>query len=524
MASNEEPTTGYQLELFIQEIPDKYKCVCCHNVAQEIQMIDCCRKQVCLVCIKQYLNNQPCPHCQEKDFSIVSLKKDNEKITNLRVCCTEKGKGCEWMGKLNELNDHLHKEEDGCQYSLKKCLKCQKLVDRCEMTNHLKDFCPNREYNCPHCGYQSTYDFVTRAHMPECSNYPVACPNPECGVTCERNVIDYHVQEACEEQFIDCDYKYAGCDVKYRRKNKDEHMKLCQEKHRTMYEVHTLKMTEKWQQFHKEMLQLQETQKEMMTASEQRAQEVEKKITHLEQKMAEITQEDQQKGEEINKLKLKVDELEYKLQDQERRFDQQIRLLKQEFHHHDQHDQPDSMYAIKPEQQELKPSTVSELQQPHVDITNPHVFTIDNFAERKIKKEKWESPIMLTPRGYQLLLEVWPNGQYEGKDTHVSVWLHYIREKGEETKWPARMTMNLELLRQKRIPGNNRKVIFMESFDILCDQYTNKRRYNFIGKFSNTLIDHKTLEENQQFLKDNSLKMQITLLNEQPIGNSDLQV
>ncbi len=514
MASKEGPTIGYQLEMFLKEIPDKYKCVCCQNVARDIQMTECCRKQACLACIEQCLNNQLCPHCQEKDFSIVSLKKDNQKITNLSVCCMEKGKGCKWTGKLKELDDHLHKEEDGCEYSPRECPKCQTLVDRCEMTNHLKDSCLNRDYNCPHCGYQGTYDFVTRAHMPECSNYPVPCPNLECGVTCERNDIDYHVREGCEEQLIECEYKYVGCDVKYRRKNKDEHMKLNQEKHRIMYEVHTIKMTEKWEQFHEEMRQLQEKQNEMMTASKKQAQELEKRVTELEQKVAEIIQEDQQKGEEIDKLKHKVDKLERKLQDQERRFDQQIQLLKQEFHHHDQ---PDSAYAIKPQQQQIKP-TVPE-QQPYVDIANPHVFTIDNFAERKVKKEKWESSIMMTPRGYQLLLEVWPSGQYEGKDTHVSVWLYYIREKGEETKWPARVTMNLELLRQNWVTQNTRKLIVMENFDILCDQYTNKRRYNLIGKFSNMLIDHKTLEENQQFLKDDSLKMQVTLLNEQPIGN-----
>ena len=513
MASKEEPTQGYPLKHFLEEIPDKYKCVCCHRVAREIQMIECCRKQACLPCIKQYLNSQPCPHCQEKDFSIMSLKKDNEKIANLRVNCTEKGKGCEWIGKLKELDDHLHKEEDGCEYSPRECPKCKNLVDRCEMTSHLKESCPNRDYNCPHCGYQGMYDFVKRAHMPECSNYPVPCPNLECGVTCERNVIDYHVRERCEEQFIDCDYKHAGCDVKYRRKNKDEHMKLYQEKHRTMYEVHTLKMTQQLQ----EMVQFQEKQKE----SEQQAQELEKKITELEQMVTVLAQG---KAEDIEKLTQKVDQLERKLQDQEVRFDQQIQLLKLELRHHDQSDQPDSTYSVKRQQLQTKPSTCTAPQQPpppHVDITNPCEFTVDNFAKRKATEENWESPIMMTPNGYQLLLEVWPSGKNKGKDTHVSVWVHYIREKGEEKRFPAQVTMTLELLRQNQVPGNTRKVILMETFAILCSNYTDKRRYNLIGTFSDTLIDHKTLEENQQFLKNDSLKMRITLLNEQPIGNNN---
>ena len=521
MASKEEPTQdqGYPLEQFLEEIPDKYKCICCYKVAREIHMIECCRKQACLSCIKQYLNNQACPQCQEKDFSIVSLKKDNEKIANLLVKCAEKGKGCEWIGKLKELDDHLHKEEDGCRFSPRECPKCQKPINRCEMANHLEESCPNRDYNCPHCGFQDTYDFVTRAHMPECSNYPVSCPNPECGVTCERNDIDYHLRERCEEQFIDCEYKHAGCDVKYRRKNKDEHMNLYQEKHRTMYEVHTVKLTEKWQQIHEEMLQFQEKQKQTMTESEQRAQELEKKITKLEQMMVTIEQENKQKGEEIEKLRQKVNQLERKLQDQERRFDHQIQLLKLGVSHHDQHNQPDTTHTFKPEQQETK--AISSIAPHQLGIANPCMFTIDKFAERKANEENWESPVMITPRGYKLLLEVWPSGKYEGRDTHVSVWVHYIREDGEETKWPARVTMNLELLRQEKAPQNTRKAIFMESFNIQCDQYTSKRRYNLIGKFSNTLVSHKTLDENQLFLKDDSLKMKVTLLNEQPIGNDN---
>lgn len=366
MASKEEPTQGYPLK---EEIPDKYMCVCCHKVAREIHMIECCRNQACLSCIEQHLNNQPCPHCQEKDFSIVSLKKDNEKIANLRVNCTEKGKGCEWIGKLKELDDHLHKEEDGCEYSPRECPKCQKPVDRCQMINHLEETCPERDYNCPHCGYQNTYDFVRRAHMPECSNCPIPCPNSGCGVTCERSLMDYHKREMCEEEHIDCEYKHAGCDVKYRRKNKDEHMNLYQEKHRTMYEAHTVKLTEKWQQLHEEMLQFQEKQKQAMVESDHRAQELEKKVMDLEQKVTAVAQENQRKAEEIKTLTQKVDQLERRLQDQERKFDQQIQLLKIEFNHHDQ---PDSVYAIKPKQQESE--TISHTLPLQLDFANPCVY------------------------------------------------------------------------------------------------------------------------------------------------------
>ena len=147
-------------------------------------------------------------------------------------------------------------------------------------------------------------------------------------------------------------------------------------------------------------------------------------------------------------------------------------------------------------------------------------FIIDNFTERKANKEKWESPTMTTPHGYKLKLEVWPDGQDKGKGSHISVWLHYLSEEGDKRKWSARITLTMELLKQYWVPGDTQKIIIMESFDIRCEKYTSKRRYNCIGTFSNTRIAHKKLDENQQFIKDNSLKMQVTLLKEEPIGSN----
>lgn len=290
-------------------------------------------------------------------------------------------------------------------------------------------------------------------------------------------------------------------------------MKLHQEQHRTLYEVHTLKTNEKWQQLYKELL---EKQGEMKRVSEQQMLKTEKELTKLKQKLAEVIKENQQKGEELERLKQKVDQTECRLLDQERRFNEQIQLLKREF---SRHDQPTTASA---QQQEAKPTVTNTIaSQGQPDNKDVWEFTVDRFTERKTSKAKWESPVMMTPRGYKLLLEVWPNGQNEGRGTHVSVWLQYQREEGDEMKWPARVTMNLELLKQSWVPGNTRKMIIMESFDIECDKYTSKRRYHLIGTFSNTLIAHKTLSENQQFLKDDSLKMKITLLKEQPIETAD---
>lgn len=515
MTSKEKITKGYHLELFLEEISHKYLCNSCSGVARDIQILQCCRRQACFSCIQPYLA-LPCPYCKEEDFEIVPLKKDNEKISNFRVCCTEKRSGCEWTGKLKDLEDHLRKEQDGCKYSPAECPNCLELINRCEMTDHLRDLCPKREYRCPHCNYLSTYEFVTEGHIPDCSLYPVACPYLGCSVTGEREVMEEHIKSKCPEQHIKCDYKYAGCDVKYRRRNKDEHEKLYRESHRMMFETYYLKTMEEWKKHQEESQKLEEQQRRGMTERERTVEELQRKNTELENKMAEIVQENQQRKAEINELKHKVDQLENHLLKQEERFN----LLKHELNNNRDQPQPvEQAAATLPQVRKTELSKVSE----ECESNQVWEFTVDNFMKRKAKQEKWEGPEMTTPLGYNLQVDVWPNGQNKGKGSHVSVWMQYLNKTEDKTKkWPAKVTMTLELFNQYRGAEKWQNPI-METFNILCDRY--KRRYNCIGTFGDTLISHKTLGANHQkklqFLKDDLLTMRITLLHERPIDSDE---
>ena len=451
-------------------------------------MLQCCREEVCRSCVEPYLNGKPCPRCKEGDLDITPLKKDREKINNLMVFCREKESGCGWTGKLQDLEVHLRKEEDGCQFSPMECPKCQELVNRCDMTDHQKEKCSQREYRCRHCNFVDTYDFVTRAHHPQCSYYPVACPHQECSVTGERGDMEIH-RENCPEQYIDCDYKNAGCDVKYRRKNKEDHMKLYRENHRAMFEVHYLK--------------------EKATAAAQ-IEQLQRKNQEIEEKMSKVITESRQRKEEVDNLKDKVAMLERQLLEIGQRFTLEINDIKQGV------DKANRLPGASAAAAHVPMPPIQEL-----PYQEPWEFTVDDFTAKKANQEKWEGPLMTTPLGYNLQVDVWPNGQHDGKDSHVSVWLQYRKESGGKQQWPAKITMTLELLNQ--YPGAEKwQNPIMESFNVLCDRYT--RQVNCIGAFSNTLIAHKTLGVNQQtkrqFLKDDKLKMRITLLEEKPIDTS----
>ena len=98
--------------------------------------------------------------------------------------------GCDWVGELRSLDDHL----TTCGYTFiccpnrcvgkkkKKWLENKKEVGilRRDLDQHLKDKCPNRKYQCPHCKDTGRYCYITTTHLKTCPKLEVPCPNSEC--------------------------------------------------------------------------------------------------------------------------------------------------------------------------------------------------------------------------------------------------------------------------------------------------------------------------------------------------------
>ena len=463
---------GYPLELFQDgDIPVKYHCASCGLVAQNIQLVNCCEERFCLSCIKPHHDEKkPCPICNDEDFDLMSLKKEREKIANLKVCCKEKAKGCEWNGKLKDLHDHLYKDEDGCQFSTRNCPKCHQPINRCDMLHHQENECPEREYQCKYCNYQGSYDNVMRAHLPDCTYCPVVCPN-QCGVTCERAQMYEHINDICPEQYLQCEYEYAGCETQYRRKDKDKHMNEYKSNHTLMLEVH----------------------KQVTKAL--------KKYEEKRQKERAIEQEKLKR--EVRELRERIDQLEH-----------QVEQMRQERHHQNHPYQHQA--AIGEESTRIRrnsPSQTSERSQSSIHtrplaINQPWINTIDDFTKLKANKEKWESDIIQTPLGYRLQLNVWPNGQKAGEGTHISVWLGFLNGVyANVLHFPTVMTMKLEL----HDHSGKWELLKTETF-ILTGGYV--YQFNYLVTFNdNKLISHERIQR-RQFLYNDSIKLCVTLLEE----------
>ena len=144
----------------------------------------------------------------------------------MKVYCSHKELGCEWIGELGLLPQHLNIDQEmpGCLFQSIECSFCSESIQRQYLGEHKSDKCPKRPYSCDYCNnYESTCEDVTTNHWPVCPSRPLPCPN-ECDVYPERQARDTHIDRECPLAIIDCSFNYAGCREKLRRKDMDDHI------------------------------------------------------------------------------------------------------------------------------------------------------------------------------------------------------------------------------------------------------------------------------------------------------------
>ena len=121
--------TGFECK-FAEKVSKgiQFECPICLLVLREPYQATCCGKSFYKECIHRIkAANQVCPMCKDKDFNLFHNKGLQQSLYDFQVYCTHKSKGCEWMGELRELNNHLNsdppasKSLQGCPFTLIKC-------------------------------------------------------------------------------------------------------------------------------------------------------------------------------------------------------------------------------------------------------------------------------------------------------------------------------------------------------------------------------------------------------------------
>jgi len=218
-------TGGYDYQ-FVETPPDKLICKICQFPSREPFLSECCGHTFCKSCIdyaKKATLYYPflCPVCRSENFPLFRNKQNERDIKSLYVFCSNKERGCEWQGELNNINDHL-KNNDGCPFEEVACSNnCENVLQRKFLNGHLINDCPRRKSDCQYCHITDEFRYIEGSHMEKCPKYPLPCPN-DCGISdIPREGVDDH-QKLCPLEEVECS---NHCGVSMQRQYLQGHIK-----------------------------------------------------------------------------------------------------------------------------------------------------------------------------------------------------------------------------------------------------------------------------------------------------------
>ena len=402
---------GYQCE-FIDTVLDSFYCKKCTLVARRLTYTCCCGESYCHACIADIqLQGKPCPECGYQNFSTMKPLKYQRQMDCLKVKCSMRGRGCDWLGTLGQLDAHLDPDQDNCQHVDIKCpLNCLQTIFKNKLKQHMSMECVKRDSVCQYCHFKATYEVMVDTHWPVCIYFPLQCPN-FCGVTCERDDMEDHMRMCCLEE-VECEFSGVGCDGQYRREDQEEHTRQNNQKHLAMTATTSVKMNQKLQQ--------------KVLEQEEKLQEQEEKLQEQEEKLRE-------------------QELKFKNKSEEH--DMRFQVLEQKFHKLLQ--EQEKKFVKLEEKSVQNEGAVGKV----INFINlKRRFVMENFSLEKVKDKDgdWKSPAMYTHVcGYKFCISIAANGRRSSHWKRMCVFLYVMQgEHIHLLKWPARVSLTLELLHQ----------------------------------------------------------------------------
>ena len=465
---------GYDYQ-FVETPPDMFMCKICHFPSKEPYLSECCGHTFCKSCIDHAKKATIfyfclCPVCRNEEFKTVRNKQNERVIKSLQVYCTNKAKGCEWQGEINNINYHLE-SSDGCPYEEVACpTNCDtKLLQRKYLNNHLENQCPCRKVQCQYCHITDELQYIESSHMEKCPKFPLPCPN-DCGISdIPRENMDDH-KEVCPLEKVDCPNQ---CEMSFQRQFLQSHTEnecpcrevtcqYCQTvgehqfiegKHAKFCLKFPLICPNKCEaenilredmETHKKECPLEVVQcgyhnvgcKAMMVRKDLQQHNKEKIEEHLSYTMSELvntkdklasTEEELATStDKVSKLQEKLKQIEFQSQKElEMRLQKIMDCVHWGFH--------------------LNAKTSDDC-----DQILPVVIKISGFERKRRNNDDWFSHTFFThEKGYKIKLNVVPAGWDSCKGTHVSVYL-YIEEGPHDflLKWPMKKMFEVKLLNQ----------------------------------------------------------------------------
>ena len=162
-----------------------------------------------------------CDHCK-KVYKSYKFNEHLNKCPKMKVPCDL----CDTQITREDMPQHLKYDCGIVQEACK--LGCGLKISRNELKIHEKDTCVQREIACEHCDISLKFIYWSR-HLEECPNVKVTCEL--CSEEKYRKDMTEHLKDYCPEKMLECPFVKYKCITRIRRKDMDNHLEEKETKH-----------------------------------------------------------------------------------------------------------------------------------------------------------------------------------------------------------------------------------------------------------------------------------------------------
>lgn len=211
---------------------------------------------------------------------------------------------------------------------------------------------------------------------------------------------------------------------------------------------------------------------------------------HLDLACAKLNTNQEQYKETTRKLENKIEALEKQFKEKFQLFELQIQLT--------------TNLGIKRDNEILKLKEESQ----------PFVWKIEHFREISTDAKRGRNTVISScnfytgPNGYRLVLDMYPNGNGVGKNTHISVYVKILKGKYDAVlPWPFRKAVTFTLIDQEENRMLNH-VMTLSYNQGYSDAYARPVTDSNIANGFSTFISHQELRR-RRYIDDDTLFLQV---------------